>query len=293
MPVIDARAEIAIQTILLATDFSATSEKAAVYAKALARRFQSTIELTHVVDLSSVAPSEVALVGMSVDEISRESEEKLELLLSQFSGLEAKTRMVEAFSPVDALLKQAEDSGIDLIVMGTTAKHGLEKRIVGSTAEAIIRKATCPVLTVGPHVVDLPQDLLAFRTIVYATDFSASAAKAAIYALSFARDSGAHLYFCHVLGVREPNGSEKLILEKSFERSLNMLIPPSAYDWCSPECVIVHGDSAEAILGLAERVQADLIVLGARKASFWLRYVENGLTPEILSGAKCPVLTVC
>ncbi len=293
MPVIDKRAEIALQTILLATDFSATAEKAAVYAKALARRFHSTVELTHIVDLSSVAPSEVALVGMSVDETRRESEEKLELLVGHFSGLEAETKMVEAFSPADALLKVAKDSGTDLIVMGTTAKHGLEKLIVGSTAEAIIRRATCPVLTVGPHIAAASQDSLAFRTIIYATDFSTSAAKAATYALSFAQDSGAHLYFCHVLGVSEPKHSEKLVLEKSFERSLKRLIPPSAYDWCSPECVIVHGDSAEAILGLAERVQADLIVLGARKASFWLKYVENGLTPEILARAKCPVLTVC
>ncbi len=38
---------------------------------------------------------------------------------------------------------------------------------------------------------------------------------------------------------------------------------------------------------------ADLIVLGARKSSFWLEYVETGVTPAILAAAKCPVLTIC
>ncbi len=121
MPVIDERAEIAIQTILLATDFSPVSERAAVYAKALARRFHSTVELTHVIDLSSVASSETVLAGMSVNEMRRESEEGLKLLSGDFSGVKTKARMLEAFSPPDELLKLAKDSRADLIVMGTAA----------------------------------------------------------------------------------------------------------------------------------------------------------------------------
>jgi nucleotide-binding universal stress UspA family protein len=95
------------------------------------------------------------------------------------------------------------------------------------------------------------------------------------------------------LGAHKPKGSEKLVLQASYERSLRDLIPPSAYDWCTPECVIEYGNTAEAILELADRVHADLIVLGARKASFWLQYVEAGLTPAVLAAATCPVLTVC
>ncbi len=293
MPVIDERAEIAIQTIILATDFSPASEKAAAYAKALAHRFGSTVELAHVIDLSVASNSEAALVGLSVDEMRREGKEKLNQLLNTFSGTHTRIKELEAFSLPSAILSLVKDSEANLIVMGTASKHGLEKLMLGSTAETVIRKSTCPVLTVGPQVATPPHDPLAFRSIVYATDFSPQAAKAAIYALSFAQDSGAHLYFCHVLGVHEMKGSEKPVLQASFERSLKKLIPQSAYDWCSPECVIEHGDTASAILGLAERVQADLIVLGARKSSFWLEYVETGVTPAILAAAKCPVLTIC
>jgi hypothetical protein len=71
------------------------------------------------------------------------------------------------------------------------------------------------------------------------------------------------------------------------------MIPESSYDRCSPECVVELGNSADAILRLAERVQADLIVLGARRASFWLTHIERGLTPEFLARAVCPVMTVC
>ena len=130
-------------------------------------------------------------------------------------------------------------------------------------------------------------------TIVYATDFSAEAAKAAVYALSFAQDGGAHLYFCHVLGLQAATSWRKEALDAAFQTDLKRMIPESSYDWCNPECVIEHGDAAQAILELAERVQADLIVLGARKASFWLTHVERGLTPDLLAQATCPVMTVC
>ena len=56
---------------------------------------------------------------------------------------------------------------------------------------------------------------------------------------------------------------------------------------------VEHGDAAKAILELAERVEADLIVLGARKATFWLTHVVHGLTPDLLAQATCPVMTVC
>ncbi len=77
MPVIDERAEIAIQTIIFATDFSPASEKAAAYAKALAHRFGSTVKLAHEIDLSIASNSESALVGLSVDEMRMESRQNL------------------------------------------------------------------------------------------------------------------------------------------------------------------------------------------------------------------------
>lgn len=293
MPIIDVRAETEIPIILLAVDFSASSQMAAAYAKALAHRFSSTVQLIHIMDLSLTIAVGTAPTALTIDEMRREGKEKLERLSREFPKNRTRIKEAEAFSVPEAILASAHDSKADLIVMGTTSKHGLEKLMLGSTAETVIREATCPVLTVGPQAAAPSHDPLAFQTIVYATDFSEQAAKAATYAFSFAQDSGAHLYLCYVLGVHKPKDSEKLLLQASFERSLKQLIPSSAYDWCSPECVVEHGDSAEAILGLAERVHADLIVLGARKANFWLKYIETGLTPSILAGAKCPVLTVC
>jgi nucleotide-binding universal stress UspA family protein len=295
MPVIGERVSVSVKKILLATDFSSASEKAASYARALARRFLSTVEIAHVFDPSIVTSYEEAIVGLPVNERRRIANENLERLRDDYSASEIDVRTIspEGHRPSAGLLKVAKEHEVDLIVAGTQSKSGVERLILGSTAEQLIRNAKCPVLTVGPNAKPPGDAPLVFQTIVYATDFSAEAAKAAVYALSFAQDSGAHLYFCYVLGLQTATSWKREFLDGAFQSALKRMIPESSYDWCSPECVVEHGDAAEAILELATRVHADLIVLGAREASFWLTYVERGLTPDLLAQATCPVMTVC
>ena len=295
MPVIEERVSVSVKKILLATDFSPASEKAASYTRALARRFSSTVEIAHVFDPSVVSSYEEAVINLPTNERRRMTDESLERSREDFSAFRINTQTVslEGHRPSVGLLKVAKDHEVDLIVVGTQSKSGLERLILGSTAEQLIRNSKCPVITVGPNAKPARDAPLVFQTIVYATDFSPEAAKAAVYALSFAQDSGARLYFCYVLGLETPAPAKREFLEGAFEAELKRMIPESSYDWCSPECVVEHGDTAKAILELAARVKADLIVLGARKASFWLTHIEGGLTPDLLAQATCPVMTVC
>lgn len=293
MPVLQ-RVSVSVKNILLASDFSSASEKAAAYAKGLALNFRSNVEIAHVFDPSVVTTYMESILGLPVKERQHISNESLERLEKDFAaaGIEARTSLPEGHRPHVALLKLAREHDTDLIVAGTHSKWGLERLLVGSTAEELIRNSFCPVLTVGPHAKQPAEGPLVFRTIVYATDFSPEAAKAAVFALSFAQDSGAHIYFCYVAR-SESTPEEKKTADATFKAQLSKMIPESTYEWCSPETVVEHGDAAESILELAERVQADLIVLGARNASFWLTHIEHGLTPDLLAEATCPVMTVC
>ena len=187
---------ISVQRILLATDFSTASEKAALHARALAQRFSSLVELAHVFDPSRVATYEDAVLGLPVGERRQNSRDSLEQLRNQFvsSGVETHTLPLEGHCPVSELLRVAKEQQIDLIIAGTTSKQGMERLLLGSTAEQLIRNATCPVLTVGPHTTSIGEVPLAFQSIIYATDLTPRAAKAALFAVSFAEDSGGRLY---------------------------------------------------------------------------------------------------
>jgi len=293
MPVLQ-RVSVSLRHILFATDFSAASDRASAYAKALALNFRSSVEIVHVFDPSVVTTYVEAILGVPVKDRQRVMSDSLEQTKKDFtaSGIEARTALPEGRRPHAAVLKLAKEHEIDLIVAGTHSRWGVERLVIGSTAEELIRNAACPVLTVGPHAKQPAEGPLVFRTIVYATDFSAEASKAAVYALSFAQDSGAHLYFCYVAGV-ESTPEDRKSMDVRFKADLKRMIPESSYEWCTPETVVEHGDAAEGILELADRVHADLIVLGARNASFWLTHIEHGLTPDLLAEATCPVMTIC
>ena len=162
---------VAIYRILFATDFSAASSNAASYAKALAHRFSSSVEIAHVFDPTPVGSHEQGMKGIPVKERRRLVEDNLERLKEDFSasGINVQTISPEGHRASVSLLKIVREQRMDLIVVGTRSKSGMERQLFGSTAEQLVRNAACPVLTVGPHAKQPPP--LFFERIVYATDF--------------------------------------------------------------------------------------------------------------------------
>ncbi len=295
MPVISDQVGLTLDRIVLATDFSPVSEAAAVFAEGLAKRFSSNLTLAHVVDLSVATRSDQAVVGLHIDDMRRNSAEQLEHLLGEaiFAGVRATAQTLEAHNPAAALVGLSEQLKADIIVTGTHARHGLEKAILGSCAEAIIRHASCPVLTIGPKVPVPAADAFSFHTVVFATDFSSGAAKQAATALAFAQDSVANIYLCHILKYPGEDISDTLGLHLKFEGELENLMPNSIYDWCSPECVVEQGKVAPHILDLAKKVGADLIVLGAKRSASWYAHLSEGTVGHVVANAECPVMTIC
>ncbi len=295
MPVIGNQVGLTLDRIVLATDFSPVSARAAAYAQGLSKRFSSSLSLIHIMDLSATAHPEYALVGLPIDDMRNAGTENQDRLLSEMTsaGVRTTAHTLESHNPSASLVSFAKELRADLIVTGSNARSGLSKAILGSPVDDIIRHASCPVLTIGPKVKIASHEALPFHTIVFATDFSSDAARQANVALSFAQDSIANIYFCHVINHPGKDIAEMISLEMKRESELERLIPQSTYDWCTPECVIEIGNAALHILGLAKRVQADLIVLGAKRTASWFINLVEGTVGQVLMNAECPVMTVC
>jgi nucleotide-binding universal stress UspA family protein len=291
MTVLGNPVEVSLENILFATDFSASAETAKLYVQALAERYQSRVRVMHVIDLSAALNAPDA--GLSIDVFRRSGGETLSRLKSDLTSerIDVKTVLCEAMNPAAEILEAAHD-GSSLLVIGTRGHKGLARLVLGSTAEQLIHQARCPILTIGPGV--RPPDLpVSFQRIVYATDFSPEAAKAFVFALSFAQDFGSHLYLCHVLP--EPASADRMDdheLNARFTGALQSLVPDVAREFCEPECVLEHGVAADGILLLAQRLKADLIVLGTRKSSHWFDNFKIGVAFQVICGSHCPVLTV-
>lgn len=294
MPVIGEKSTLCIERILFATDFSDTSNIAEAYARALAHRFGSTVDIVHIYDPTRNLTYEEGVLAPLDSQRMLMRQRKLSTIESKLKHdrIKAKSILLEGHPASRELLNLVDEMAVDLVLLGTHSKSGLTRFVIGSTAEEVIRTVKRPVLTVGPHAKRPRQGSLVFTNIVYATDFSVQAAKAAAFALSFAQDSGAHLYFCHIVNLPTKLSHFQEDIDGAFLAELKRMVPETSYDWCCPEAVVEHGHAAVGILELAKKVDADLIVLGPRKSTFMLTHLERGVTVDVLAQAECPVLTV-
>ena len=136
---------IVLKTVLVATDFSPPSDAALAYGRALARTFGASLHLLHVVENYFLRPT-AAAPYMIQEARTRMLDEQLNDEDRQQLG--ARTTLEISDEPADAIAGYAKAQKIDLIVMGTHGRSGLERLLVGSVAEHVIRTAPCPVLTV-------------------------------------------------------------------------------------------------------------------------------------------------
>ena len=143
---------IKITRILVPTDFSDFSRKALEYALALAETHGAEILLLHVVPPMTYAyePGVVAANVSELDEsVHRSCREKMdELQGTAVAGRVPCRTSIRDGAPFVEICRTAREEEMDLIVIATHGYTGLKHVLLGSTAEKVVRKAPCPVLTV-------------------------------------------------------------------------------------------------------------------------------------------------
>lgn len=140
-----------LQTILVPSDFSECSDEALSYGLELARRFDASLHLLHVVQDPVTQPW--AAEGFSVplfdvaEQWRVEAEARLRAMVPDADRARVTVVSVLA-TPHAEILAYAAAHAVDLIVMGTHGRGGVSHMLLGSIAERIVRRAPCPVLTV-------------------------------------------------------------------------------------------------------------------------------------------------
>jgi len=143
-----------IKKVLFPVDLSEASAEIAPWVKTIAEKFNSEIHVLYV----ARAFGHYAGVGVPytfVADFERELFKGAETSLadfmeSTFKGLGAKATVVAGY-PAEEILVYAEREGIDLIIIGTHGRRGLNRVIFGSVAEMVVKNAPVPVFTVNPY----------------------------------------------------------------------------------------------------------------------------------------------
>jgi nucleotide-binding universal stress UspA family protein len=145
---------IALETVLVATDFGEPAAVALTYGRGLARTFAATLHLVHVVD--DVMGRATTSTGFTFDfgrmqaDVEAGARASADALLSDEDrrDLHAKTVILTSTTPALSIVQYARDARANLIIVGTHGRGGVAHLFLGSVAERIVRMAPCPVLTV-------------------------------------------------------------------------------------------------------------------------------------------------
>lgn len=274
------------RNILFATDLSIAAEKALPYALEIARRYQATLSVVH-----AIAPVEYPYAPVAAWPELEEQDERFRLA--------ARQKLEHRLQPLpheiefrhghvlEVLREMIAAKQIDLLVIGTHGRTGIEKAVLGSVAESIFREATCPVLTVGPRSTTDSRSAADLSRILYATDFSPESLAAAPYAFSLCREHRAQLILLNCI---EDGGDSRSMI-----RTLRDLVPFGTDLRGEPICVAEQGPHDLKIPQACEAHAADLLVLGAATEKNPLAnalHFHRSALYKIIARSTCPVLTV-
>jgi nucleotide-binding universal stress UspA family protein len=290
----DSRAQFTLRNVLLATDFTPSSQTALLYALSIARRSRSRIIMAHVVNPPAQRLFGQDAVQRALDGAWREAQSEITNLLidGKLEGLthQVVVRQGEVWPELEKLIAEFQ---IDMLVTGTRGRSGVWKMLIGSTAESIFRRATCPVLTVGPRLAAPHPPVDGPKRVLYSTGFAPQSLNAGDYTLALALRQQANLAMMHVVRqVENDSPQRRAEIEKDAKEKLAFLVPPDAALPARPDFFVRFGDPASAILEVAKEWSADLIVMGVRPAERDGGRITRPTAYNVVSNAPCPVLTV-
>lgn len=141
-----------VEKILFPTDFSEGSFHALPYAVDLTKHYNARLYILHVV-YDVFKATDTHIPHISADElyveISEWANKEIDTCcIEEIRGLSNVEKIVLKGIPHEEIMKYAAEKQIDMIIIGTYGKKGLERFIFGSTAEKVVRNAPCPVMTV-------------------------------------------------------------------------------------------------------------------------------------------------
>lgn len=280
--------------ILVPTDGSDAAENAVRGALALAEQFNASLRAIHVVQRNEF-PAQVeseASAGLSqrgdaiLDAVTDRADE---------NGVPITTEVIVTGEPVhQQIIEYATGHDVDLVVMGTHGRTGLDRLILGSVAERTLRASPVPVLTVHNET-NIERG---FETILVPTDGSDTANAAADHAIELAAITDATLHVVHVVNLTAVSGvygSAEIrdALEEVGQRAVDVVIERAdESDVKSVKASVLSGTPARAIVDHATDCDVDLVVMGTHGRSGLERHLIGSVTEKVVRLAKMPVVSI-
>lgn len=204
---------------------------------------------------------------------------------------------VESAVPAEKILDYATAKDVDLVVMGTHGRRGVDRMLFGSVTEEVVRKAPCPVLTVREGGERAPRQ--AVRRVLIPVDFSDATETAVRHGKEIAQTYGAEIDLLHV--VEEPiypnaYGLDPIefptqeVVERVEARLADLAREEIGYEHVTVEAPV--GPPATGILDYIEKNEVDLVVLATHGRTGFERVLLGSVTERVLRRSPVPVFVI-
>ena len=298
--------EFKIEKILVPLDFSRASLQALDYAVWLAKQFGAAIYLVHVYppDEASTVPGAAHLLLQSAEAIERLNEELTGIHRKHVPTFRPENCHVRGGRPYEEIIRLAREIDADLIALSTRGHSGLKHLLLGSTAERVVRNATCPVLVVRKQKQKAKSNRqeFAIRTILVPTDFSQCSLVGTEYAAFLARKFGAILRLFHAMypytnyvfidraGIRLSGLAEAV--EETARQEIDALKQMDFLGGLIVEADLLPGPAVDEICAAAGSPDVDLIVTSTHGRTGLKHALIGSVAEHVVRYAERPVLVV-
>lgn len=303
--------KVIFKNILCTTDLSDFSNMSVYYSAALARVFEATLHLCHVIDLPIVSVHGEAFT-YPPDYAQTLKEDALRQMDTLMKPLQVKW---EPHVDMGTIAHTVSDlvgmTQADLVVSASHGRSGLKRLLLGSVTEQLLRSIRRPFLVVtSPEKPDdlaekkITQDTVEnfrLKKILVGSDFSQDSANAVTYGFSLAQDFQSELHLVHVVEpfaysdalMPDPMTAEvQTDLNALLTGRLESLVPAEARNWCEVRTSCLAGMPHEELVKYAVLHAVDLIILGIRGRGLVETLLLGSTTDRVIRRVSCPVLAV-
>jgi nucleotide-binding universal stress UspA family protein len=294
----------AIKTILVPVDFSDGSSAALEHAAWLAGKLGAAIHVLHCWEMPSILRGEAehAYRG-AMEHFAATSLASLAANMRE-KGIEVESFSSELGAPAKTIVQIAKKAHHGLIVMGTHGRTGLDRALLGSVAEKVVRWAPCPVLSLHGTAEVRP-----VRKVLVPVDYSDGSARALQCAAALAERLGAALEVVHVWDRPAYVSTEVLVRGRAdHPRSLGDLIRENAEAEMAtflashlrqnegttvlPPHYLTSGEPAATLIAELERGKHDLVVIGTHGRTGLEHLLLGSVADKLIRFSPVPVMTV-
>ncbi len=293
-----------IKNILFPTDFSNCAAQALDHALFLAKRTGATLHTIHAIVLHQEDPHNPAYHFPDPEELQEKlghaAREKmhttLEVSREDNRDVDVVVKELRGYSTPRLIIEYARTRNIDLIVMGTHGKRGLDYMFLGSVAQEVVREAPCPVYTIRES--ERPKMPQQIETILSPIDFSDHSGAALSMANEAVHMYGARLHILHVL--EKPSYPSFYEMRPIGDTNMIELVRKEMTRFYSEstgtaDCEAFHvsqGHVVHEILEFVRLKNIDLIVIATHGLSGLKHLLLGSVAERVIRRAPCPVLTV-